>query len=129
MIELDSEHWQANLLLGMVYRDGLQWESAARAFGEVVRILGVHPQAQIEQALAVLALGRGDEALALAQRARVDAPRDVSVLSNLGLILMELGAYDKATEVLAQARVEAPEDPVIVRCIGVLDARRGTPSC
>ena len=129
VIELDSEHWQANLLLGMVYRDGLQWESAARAFGEVVRIVGVHPQAQIEQALAVLALGRGDEALALAQRARVDAPRDVSVLSNLGLILMELGAYDQATEVLAQARVEAPEDPVIVRCIGVLDARRSAPSC
>ena len=129
VVDLDPEHWQACLLLAMLYRDSLRWEDAAHAFGEVVRLRGGHPQAQSERALAMLALGRRDDALNYARTASDEAPEDVAVLSNFGLVLMELGAYEQAREVFAEARAQDPDDSLVARCIKELDLRVSSHSC
>jgi tetratricopeptide (TPR) repeat protein len=126
VVDLDPEHWQAILLLGMLHRDGGRWTEAAHSFGEVVRIRGSHPQAQSERALAMLALGRGEDALSLARAACDEAPHDTAILSNMGLVLMELGSYDLAWDIFTEAREQDPQDPVTVRCLKEVERRRRT---
>jgi tetratricopeptide (TPR) repeat protein len=119
----DAEDPAAWLRFAVGARDGRRWGDAADAFSEVVRILGTHALARSEQALAMLALGRGHEALRLAMAARAEAPDDVAVASNLGLVLMETGSLDEARVLFLEARERAPRDPIVVLCRAELERR------
>jgi len=118
-----SDDPQAWLLKGIAARDARRWVDAVHAFSEVRRLGGPHPQACSEQALAMLALGRGDEALELAREAHQGAPREVALLSNLGLVLMETGALEDARELFVEARKLDPRDPIVVACRAELEQR------
>ncbi len=116
----DPQSW---LLQGIAARDARRWDDAVHAFSEVRRLGGPHPQACSEQALAMLALGRGDEALELARAAHEQAPRDAALLSNLGLVLMEIGALADARALFVEARGLNPRDPIVVACRAELEQR------
>lgn len=119
-VPVDPQAWFDQ---GIAARDARRWHDAAHAFSEALGLGDPFPQARSEQALAMLALGRGDDALDLARAAYQQAPGDVALLSNLGLILMETGALEEARALLIEARELAPRDPIVVACRAELEQR------
>jgi len=122
-LDADSKSWTAWLLLALAHRDLGQWEEASRALEEVLTLVPGHAEALSEQSLALLALGRHDEALQKGHEAEAQAPDDAGILCNLGVVCMECGWLEEAREVFEEAATLDPADPITTRCIDELDQR------
>ena len=115
-IRLFPESWKSWLFLALAYRQQRHWSRVADALSEVLRMRTDSPHALSEQGLALLALGRLDEAAACAERAVRLAPDDPGVLANLALVCMEAGSFERARECLTAATGLDSADPITERC-------------
>ena len=116
-LDLHHDSWQGWLFLALAHRDLRNWEGASEALREVLRLQPRHAEALSERALALLALGRGEEALDHARLAVQCEPENPAFRCNLGVVLMEGGDLATArTEVEEAARLD-PSDPVTARCL------------
>src|SRR5215510_9299487 len=77
-----------------------QWAEAERLWGEVIKLNPRHPRALFS--LGVHAMQRGDlkQARALLLSAREAAPKDLTVLHTLGIVLGRLGEKDAELRVI-----------------------------
>lgn len=123
-LDLNGESPEAWLLLSIAYRQERLWEQASDALGQVLHLRADDADALGERALALLALGRHDEALDHARMAVELRPGDADALSNLGLVFMERGSLDDANEQFVRAAEVDPTDPVVAACRKELKKRR-----
>ncbi|MBN95229.1 MAG: hypothetical protein CL928_14350 [Deltaproteobacteria bacterium] len=122
-LERDPTSWTAWLLLALAYRELGEWQEASRSLDEVLTLVPGHAEALSEQSLALLALGRREEALQKGHEAEAQAPDDAGILCNLGVVCMECGWLEEAREVFEEAATLDPADPITARCIDELDQR------
>ena len=76
-------------------------------------------------ALTYVAQERYADALRHLEEARRRAPRDESILTNLGGVLQEVGRYDEAVEMYTAALAETPGDRRIRFNLGLAELSRG----
>lgn len=123
-LDLYPESSHAWLMLALSYREQRKWEETADALAQVLRLEPRNAAALGERALALLALGRVDEALADAARSTAADPQDAGLACNLGLIRMERGDLDLAQASFDLARDLDPSDPIVDACARELRKRR-----
>jgi tetratricopeptide (TPR) repeat protein len=123
-LDLYGEAWHAWLMLGLAYREERQWEQCVDAMAQVVELNPDHAWAHSEAAMALLALGRVEEAWDQARLAVTADPEDPGLLSNLGLVELERGRLEAAGDSFEQAHDLDPSDEVIALCRKELKRRR-----
>jgi tetratricopeptide (TPR) repeat protein len=116
-----AEAW---IFLAIAYRQERLWEQAADALGQALSLDAENVDALGERALALLALGRSEEALDHAKLAAQLRPDDAPALCNLALVQMECGRYEESGDSLATAADLDPSDPIIPACQRELRRRR-----
>jgi tetratricopeptide (TPR) repeat protein len=123
-LDLYPESLHAWLMLAVAYRAERMWEPAADALAQVLRLQPRHADALSERTLALLALGRNDEAAQHAESAATVRPDDPSAVCNLGLVEMERGHFEAAQRAFDKAHRIDPSDPIIEQCLKELKKRR-----
>jgi len=123
-LDLYPDSWEGWLFLALAYRQQLQWEQMADALAQVVRLNPGYAEAFSERSLALLALGRGEEALDHARMAVDLSPDEPGLHANLGLVHMEAGAYEAAQSAFDRAASLDPSDPLVERCLKELKKQR-----
>ncbi len=123
-LDLYPESLHAWLMLALAYRDERLWEPAADALAQVLRLQPQNADALAERSLALLALGRHDEAAEHARQAATARSDDPGATCNLGLIEMERGRFEAAQQAFDEAHGIDPSDPVIELCLKELKKRR-----
>lgn len=116
-LDLHSDSWEGWLFLALAHRDLSNWEQSSEALREVLRLQPRHGEAHSERSLALLALGRGEEALDHARLAVQMEPENAAFRCNLGLVLMEGGDLAAARTELEEAARLDPSDPITARCV------------
>ena len=94
---------------------------------EAEKLLRGNPDVAREYACECLALGRGEEAVAIASKAMELDPRDAGLQANLGLALLVAGNVAGAERAARAALERAPEDEItrgLLSLIGDVQARR-----
>ena len=123
-LDLYPESLHAWLMLALAYRDERMWEPAADALAQVLRLQPRHVDALAERSLALLALGRADEAAQNARSATSARADDPGAACNLGLVEMERGRFEAAQQAFDRAHGIDPSDPIIEQCLKELKKRR-----
>lgn len=123
-LDLYPESLHAWLMLGLAYREERMWEASSDALAQVLRLQPNHADALGERSLALLALGRNDEAAEHARSASSVQADDPAAACNLGLVEMERGRFEAAQHAFDQAHGLDPSDPVIEQCLKELKKRR-----
>ena len=95
---------------------------AGRAAAALLRAAPGHTEAMRLRAIALLQLGRLDEARATLEAALALAPRSIELLCNLGSVALAAGDAEAAIAALDQAYAIAPEHPAVL--LGLGNARR-----
>ncbi len=123
-LDLYSGAWHPWLMLGLAYRDERLWEPCIEALQKVLELEPADAWAASELAMALLALGRTEEAWEHARDALELAPDDPGLLCNLGVVELERGRLDAASDCFEQAHELDPADEVITLCRKELKKRR-----
>ncbi len=116
----DKERYEAKLTLAQVRLQREDVSGALELLDELDEALADHPAYLSTRGGALLAAGRGDEAVAVLERAIQQDPEDSDLLYQLALTLRELGREDEARlqlekvrELDARGRDEEPLSPEI----------------
>lgn len=118
--------WRVWFFLGCARRSLPDPEGAWQAFRAAYDDNPDHKDVAREYAGQCVALGRGDEAVALGRRACERHPDDAGLRSNLALALMIAGNMDAAEAEVRRAREMDPDDPITQALERMIDAvRRG----
>ena len=107
--------WIAHYAVGIARRRMAAWGLARRAFEAALALAPGSPDLLLELAEACMALGEGDEALRLAERARSavgDGPRTLGALAKAEC---SRGNYREAEIWVLRALIHAPKDEANVR--------------
>jgi tetratricopeptide (TPR) repeat protein len=123
-LDLYPESLHSWLMLALAYRGERQWEQQADALAQVLRLDPRHADALSERALALLALGRNEEAADHVRLALEVNGDDPGIVCNLGLVEMERGHYEQAQTAFDRAHGLDPSDPVVDQCLRELKKRR-----
>ena len=123
-LDLYPESAPAWLMLALAYREERLWEQCADALAQVLRVDGRSAWALSERALALLALGRNDEAFDHARLATQVDPDEAGFVCNLGLVELERGRFEEAGAAFDLAHEIDPGDPVVDLCLKELKRRR-----
>lgn len=123
-LDLYPEAGPAWLMLALAYREERLWERCADALAQVLRVDKDNAWAHSERSLALLAVGRLDEAFDHAAVASRNEPDDAGFVCNLGLVELERGRFEEAGEAFDLAQEIDPSDPVIAACLKELKRRR-----
>jgi tetratricopeptide (TPR) repeat protein len=113
--------WRVWWFLGMARRSASDPQGAYAAFREAYHRNPEHAGVLREYSGQCLALGLGDESVALARRNCEANPDDGGLRSNLALALMIAGDMQAAASECATARKMEPEDPITRALEGMID--------
>jgi DNA-binding winged helix-turn-helix (wHTH) protein/TolB-like protein/Tfp pilus assembly protein PilF len=103
-LSLDNELAEAHASLGMVrLKFDWDWPAAEREFKEAIQLNPGYLQAHLWQSLFLEAMGRSNEAIAAAQRAREIDPLSLTARVNLGSQFYAARKYDEAIVHLQKA--------------------------
>jgi tetratricopeptide (TPR) repeat protein len=108
----------AREMLGRAYFALGRLDEAASQFGEVLRQVPTHANANEQMGDVLLAQGRSDEALAYLRFVADRRPGDVNALGKLGTALMAAGRIDEALPVLSRAVAADPRHAHARRMFG-----------
>ncbi|MCX4241619.1 tetratricopeptide repeat protein [Paraliomyxa miuraensis] len=113
--------WRIWFYLGMARRSARDAQGAYEAFREAYHDNAEHSDVVREYSGQCLALGRGEEAVALARRNCERNPNDASLRSNLALALMIADDMPEAKQQVDRARAMEPDDPITAALARMID--------
>ena len=108
-LELDSAMAPAHIALGNVRRDRWEWEAAEEHYRRALRLDPDYADGLEDFAELLSSMGRHEEALVEARRARDLDPLTAVFIGTYGLTLRHNGLYEGAIEQLERAIAIAPD--------------------
>jgi len=125
-LELDSELVEAHVVLGDASVRQWQWDVAEASYRRAIDLNPNDAAAHAGQAHWLLCLGRTDEALASARRARELDPLALFG-TNIGWILFHARRYDEAIRELQTVLAVRPDDGMVLWYLGFALIEQGQP--
>ena len=125
-LELDSELVEAHVVLGDASVRQWQWDVAEASYRRAIDLNPNDAAAYAGQAHWLLCLGRTDEALASARRARELDPLALFG-TNIGWILFHARRYDEAIRELQTVLAVRPDDGMVLWYLGFALIEQGQP--
>jgi Flp pilus assembly protein TadD len=119
-LQLNPEDVGAYMLLGMIYEQQEDIRKAQAAYEEVLELNpGFGPAANNLAYLYSKPGGDQEKALALAQRARGELPKDPHVSDTLGWILYTRGVCEQTLNLLTESAAKLPTNPEVHYHLGI----------
>ena len=126
---LDAESpADSHMMVGATFQAMGAFESSLLSYEMAARDTDLAREADLNRSLALDALGRRDEALALLEELIEAYPLDPVVQNALGYTLTDLDRdLDRAERLIRAALTQEPENPAFLDSLGWLHHRRGDP--
>ncbi len=121
--EPDDVH--ALYLRGNIYRQSGSWTKAAPDLRRVVELDPDHPQARRWLAVALVHIGRYDEAVRHLEILRQGQPEDVEILVRLAICRHRMGRSREASELLDAILAQHPDNGLALLTRGQIDQMNG----
>jgi tetratricopeptide (TPR) repeat protein len=121
-VMLRPENWNAMWTLGKVRQMLQEHEQAYQAFKAAYELEPNHPDVCRELCQECIALGKGAEAVATAQRAGGLDPDDVGLVANLAFAYLIDQQITAAVETVRDASRRDPDDPITDRLRAWIEA-------
>jgi tetratricopeptide (TPR) repeat protein len=108
LVRADPSDAKAHATLGLVYEANNLWEQAEESFAHAIALDGSQPAWEYHRAVALLAIGRTEEAIAAMKGSARRMPDSAGVQQRVGLQLVDIGDLASARVALERALRLAP---------------------